>query len=347
MKKSFYHLSSIFGLDRLFAFLYRHQPVVLAFHGVTAERPGSILNYEGNHLYRPVFQDLMEYLANRYNIVPLEQIAGWLAGGKQPPERAVAITFDDGYRNVLTQAAPVLQKIGAPATVYVTTDFVVEGRMLWPDKLLSALFATSLQRLKLTWDKESIELPIRTDGDKIRASDWLRAVCKSLPDEGRHALIEHVVDLLGVDEERLKTVWPDFQPLSENDLRDLGNFGLTAGSHTCCHPVLARCPSDRMAEELGASKQIIEQITGLACASFAYPNGAPGDFNRETRDAAKAAGYHNAVTTVKNRISQGQDPYEIPRYILTHNEITKREFAGEVSGYPTFLREIRRKLTGA
>ena len=347
MNKSFYTLSSFFGLDRLFAFLYRHQPVVLAFHGVTAEAPGSILNYEGSHLYRPLFQDLMEHLANRYNIVPLEQIAGWLSGGNRPPERAVAITFDDGYRNVLTQAAPVLRELGAPATVYVATDFVVEGRMLWPDKLLCALSETSGQQLKLTWDGESIEMPIRTDAEKIRASDRLRAVCKSLPDDRRHALVEHAVDLLGVDEETMKTVWPDFQPLTKNDLRDLGNLGITTGSHTCSHPVLARCSSDRMAKELRSSKQIIEQITGVACTSFGYPNGAPGDFNRETRDEVKAAGYHNAVTTVKNRVSMGQDPYEIPRYILTHNEITIKEFAGEVSGYPTFLRGIQRHLTGS
>ena len=93
------------------------------------------------------------------------------------------------------------------------------------------------------------------------------------------------------------------------------------------------------------SKQIVEQIAGAPCTSFAYPNGSPGDFNEETRREVMAAGYRCAVTTVKSRVTKNHDRFEIPRYILTHNQITLEEFAVEVSGFPTFLRGIKRKLT--
>lgn len=344
MKRAFFDTSSALGFDRLFAFLNRNRPIVLGFHGVTDEAPGSIHNYEGSHLHRPIFSRLMDHLANRYRLVSLDQIVEWLEGCGELPERAVAVTFDDGYRNVLTQAAPILSGLGVPATVFVTTDFVVEGKMLWPDRVLSALAVTSKDSVILLEDGEDKESSIRTNAEKIRTSDKIRAICKSLPDGQRQALVDDIVDQLAVDDAASRNAWGDYEPLGEDDLRELGNHGITVGSHTCSHPVLARCATERMADELRRSKRIIEQITGASCTSFGYPNGAPGDFNDETRREVVAAGYRCAVTTVKSRVGASQDRFEIPRYLLTHNEITMKEFSVEVSGYPTFLRGIKRRI---
>jgi peptidoglycan/xylan/chitin deacetylase (PgdA/CDA1 family) len=345
MNRTFYHLSAALGLDDLFARIYRRSPIVLAFHGVTAEAPGGILNYEGAHLYRPVFETLLQGLAARYRFVPLERIASWLSGGEPPPERAVAVTFDDGYRNVLTQAAPVLRNVGAPATVYVTTDFVVKGRMLWPDRLLAALAASPQRSLAVSANNQTVELPLATDNDVIEASNRLRVVCKSLPDNERQRLLDDIIVRLDVDEAALQAACEDFRPLDPAELSEFEAFGVTVGSHTSSHPVLARCSPGRMRDELQESRTVVEDLTGLPCTAFAYPNGAVGDFNAGTRKAVVEAGYTCAVTTVKKRVNRQTDPFEIPRYLLTHNRITKNEFAVEVSGFPTFLRGIKAKLT--
>jgi peptidoglycan/xylan/chitin deacetylase (PgdA/CDA1 family) len=345
MKRAFFDISSALGFDRLFTFVNRHRPIVLGFHGVSAETPGSIHNYEGSHLHRPIFSRLMEYLVDRYRVVSLEEIVDWLEGVGGLPERAVVVTFDDGYRNVLTQAAPLLSELGAPATVFVTTDFVVENKLLWPDRVLGALAATSRTSLTVPRIGGKSGLPIGDDTEKIHASDQIRSICKSLSDDDRKVLVDDIVDELGVDEAMIQHACKDYAPLSSDDLRKLPTYGITVGSHTCSHPVLARCPIERMADELRRSKRIIEQITGAPCTSFAYPNGGPGDFNDQTRREVVGAGYRCAVTTVKSRLSARQDKFEIPRYVLTHNEITLNEFSVEVSGYPTFLRGIKRKIS--
>ena len=46
------------------------------------------------------------------------------AGGHAPPDRAFAVTFDDGYLNNLTRALPVLEELGVPATVFVATAYL-------------------------------------------------------------------------------------------------------------------------------------------------------------------------------------------------------------------------------
>ena len=98
MKQAIFSISGVLGVDRLFAFLNRNRPVVLVFHGVTSEPPGHFCNHEGMHLYRPIFERLMEFIVARYHPVALADVVDWLEGSVALPDRAVAVTFDDGRR---------------------------------------------------------------------------------------------------------------------------------------------------------------------------------------------------------------------------------------------------------
>ena len=76
------------------------------------------------------FAQQMEYLARRRVVVPLDAAIRGRSRTKKP---AVAITFDDGYRNVLTVAAPILKSYGFEATVFVPTMWI-GGRNGWMEQ---------------------------------------------------------------------------------------------------------------------------------------------------------------------------------------------------------------------
>jgi len=344
LKQTIFSISGALGVDRLFAFLNRNRPVVLVFHGVTAETPGHLCNYEGLHLYRPTFERLMTFIASRYQPVSLARMVDWLEGRATLPERAVAITFDDGYRNVLTEAGPVLQRLGIPATLFVATDFVFGGEMLWTDRLLSAICLSREPRLEMDGPSGALSLPLGTDADKMLADRHLLVVCKSLPDGERLALVDRIVQALAIDESRLSTAWADHAPIAPDELRQLPALGIDVGSHTCSHAIVARMSPEQMARELAESKRLIEASTGRACDQFSYPNGSPSDFNAHTRRSVADAGYRCAVTTIKTAVRPAQDPFAIPRCTLTHNRITLAEFAAEVSGFPRFLRAVKGRV---
>lgn len=80
------------------------------------------------------FEAQMAWLVrNGYRVVKLSDLSGFLAGRQPLPQRAVVITFDDGYESFYRQAFPVLKKYGLPATVFVYTDFLGGGDALtWP-----------------------------------------------------------------------------------------------------------------------------------------------------------------------------------------------------------------------
>lgn len=71
------------------------------------------------------FEAQLDWLAaNGYRVVRLADVAAFLAGKQALPQRAVVITFDDGYESVYRNAYPLLKKHGMPATLFVYTDFI-------------------------------------------------------------------------------------------------------------------------------------------------------------------------------------------------------------------------------
>ena len=341
MRKVIFSISGALGIHRLFASLHRHQPVVLTFHGVTADLPGHICNHEGLHLHLPIFTRLMEHIARYYRPVPLLRVVDWLDGTGAAPDRAVVVTFDDGFRNVLTHAAPVLHRLGIPATLFVATDFVYRGEMLWPDRLMGALALTRERGIEVAWNHRTHTLDVSSDERKIEANAQLLAVLKALPQAERLVLLKQVIDRLGVETSRLASAWDGFRPLDPEELRRLPELGVSVGSHTCSHPIMSRLAPADARRELEESKRLIEGSTGAPCLEFAYPNGGPDDFNQETHRQVLAAGYRCAVTTIKRRVSRADQRFEIPRCTLTHNQISAAEFAAEVSGFPGALRSLR------
>jgi peptidoglycan/xylan/chitin deacetylase (PgdA/CDA1 family) len=282
----------------------------------------------------------MEHVARHYNPVPLERIVDWLEGGSSAPPNAVAVSFDDGFRNVLTDAAPVLERLGIPATLFVATDFVFKQEMLWPDRVISAIALTKAPHLEITSAGEARHVDLSTRAAKLRANASVIALCKSISQPQRLALLDEIEEQLHVDRTNRFSAWDGFRPLEPDELRLLPGFGITVGAHTCSHPILARLAARDQARELAESKRLIESTTSVECVEFAYPNGGPGDFSHDTRKQVIDAGYRCAFTTVKRRVTAGEDRFEIPRCTLTHNGITAAEFSAELAGWPGTIRAL-------
>ncbi|MEH6593388.1 MAG: polysaccharide deacetylase family protein [Halioglobus sp.] len=92
--------------------------VILLYHHVSDTTPAS------TSISPAVFEQHLKYLADGYNVLPLEQIMSQLTAGKTLPERTVAITFDDGYRNIYANAHPLLSSYGMPYTVFINPPLI-------------------------------------------------------------------------------------------------------------------------------------------------------------------------------------------------------------------------------
>ena len=70
-----------------------------------------------------VFASQMTWLKQNANVIPLKLLVESLVHGRSLPPRTVALTFDDGFTDFYSEAAPVLRLLGLPAIVFLPADY--------------------------------------------------------------------------------------------------------------------------------------------------------------------------------------------------------------------------------
>ena len=264
--------------------------------------------------------------------VPLARVAEGLRGGELP-ERAIAVTFDDGYADNLETAKPLLEAAGIPATVFVTTGPLgsageywwdeLERLILLPERLPAALRMTVGGRPGSA-DLAGNAAPERSAGTR----EW--SVADADTPTPRHALYRalHAALLALDDPDEVERVllalarWAGcplrgregYRPLDGDGVRTLAAGGLVeVGAHTVSHPNLGRLSIARQRDEIRQSRGRLEAILGQPVRSFAYPFGNSGSFDAGTLALLHAEGFSNAVTTRSDPVRDGDHPLLIPR----------------------------------
>ena len=184
---------------------------IFLFHGVIASAQAGIRNYTRKHLPLDDFVEVIADLQRHGTSVSLlDATAGADVLGPQPA-RAFAITFDDGFQNNFTHAAPVLADMKVPATFYVTTGFVDENGSSWIDRIEFAVEESAVVEL----DHAGLGLKGRwqTDEEKRSLLELVRFTVKS----NRNLDPERIVGrYLGAD--RCSSVRAGCRTGSEDDL---------------------------------------------------------------------------------------------------------------------------------
>jgi peptidoglycan/xylan/chitin deacetylase (PgdA/CDA1 family) len=121
MKKLAFALLYLTGLTRLAAWWHRKRVVFLCYHGVTERPERSSTDPTGLHVNHRRFAAQLDFLAHRYHFISLKEYLQARRAGRRLPDYSLLLTFDDGFRNFLTVAAPLLAARQIPATVFLIT----------------------------------------------------------------------------------------------------------------------------------------------------------------------------------------------------------------------------------
>jgi peptidoglycan/xylan/chitin deacetylase (PgdA/CDA1 family) len=228
------------------------------------------------------FARQLDHLARHYNVIDLATCLAWLREERQLPPRAVMITFDDGYRDILSVALPELAARRLPATLFLATDYVADARPLFWDLVAEAMRRTTLVAAELPLIGARDWSAGRPARDAVADAFVQRAL--ALSPEARTAAVAALGVQLAVDlpERPPPRTFVDWQ-----DVRELERGGVTVCPHTMSHPALVTL-SDAAAEHeiAGSAAQIAERLAAPRPA-FAYPYGRSTDFG--ARDEALLA----------------------------------------------------------
>ncbi|MEZ5499015.1 MAG: polysaccharide deacetylase family protein [Steroidobacteraceae bacterium] len=262
-------------------------PVEHADFGI--EEPGMVVTPE-------TFEMHLQVLQREMRLTHLGATVDDERGGAVDSTRpAVAITFDDGWRDNYLYAYPLLKKYNAPATIFVVTSLVGSNRGFWPTNLARRLkgrpLSSSLKDIvadelaeflhafggkhsdqRVSWDATLISLAV--------------GACKRFADSQMEAWIERI-DSQDASSGRDIVSWEELDEMSASGL-------VSVESHSVAHQrMTANVTDDVIARELADSRTAIRKRLGIDPQIFCYPN---GDYTAKAAEIVSKY-YRAAVTT--------------------------------------------------
>jgi peptidoglycan/xylan/chitin deacetylase (PgdA/CDA1 family) len=317
--------------------LARGRALVLTYHGVLPAGPDSYVSRQS--VDARMFDAQLAWLTRTYHVLPLGTIVDALASGSPLPPSSVAITFDDGLRNVLTDALPILRAHRATATLFLCTGPVDRNGLLWTDEVNRLVMNARVSSMCWRFGGSEQRLRLSTVPQRERAAHTVRTGMKRLTPVDRDAALDALRRSVGEGAALDAAAHPDAAFLSWDDVRALAANGVEIGAHGVSHTVLTALDEDRARHEIVASRQAIEAQVAQPCTLFAYPNGARGDLLAVHKRLLADLGFRAAVTQIEGFNTAATDRFELRRINVSRVH-SLAYFKAEVSRAAGLLYEL-------
>jgi peptidoglycan/xylan/chitin deacetylase (PgdA/CDA1 family) len=330
------------GAHRLAAPFTSGLGAILMFHRVRPD-PGEAFAPNAGLEITPEFLDaLLTYVAARgYDILSLDAALDALRGPATRRRPFVVLTFDDGFRDLIEHALPVLERHRAPFVAYITTGFADHDARLWWLEMEAAV--RGLSRVDITVDGRRIVRSCASDEEKRDVFSDIYWAIRG----GGEAQLRDVATALaaeaGVDSRALTVDacldWAGVATLAGHELA-------TIGAHSVTHPRLAKLDEAEARREMAESRERISRETGAAVSHFCYPVGDPTSAGAREFTLAAELGFASAVTTRPGMIfGEHRDHlHALPRLSVNGKHQSLAAFDILLSGAPFALMNRGRRV---
>jgi peptidoglycan/xylan/chitin deacetylase (PgdA/CDA1 family) len=253
----------------------------------------------------------LRYIRESFNPMSLDELLRMMIAGERPPPRTVVLTVDDGYRDFLKIAYPVLRQYEVPATVFVVSKFMRGDFWLWFDRLHYIFETAAGPDFQVQGPDGLVRLRLDSPLARHKAWDEVMTRCLRMTPTERDAYVAACEAAGGVQvpERPLDS----YAPLTAEDIHQMDSRIVQIGSHTRTHPILSGCSDADVVAEIAGSKAEIEAAIGRKVYSFCYPNGMSGDFDPRAERAVDEAGYLGAVRAYGGMIFPNANRLALPR----------------------------------
>jgi len=282
-----------------------------------------IFNYhrigsDGNDAYDPgvieaspdQFDEQMRILKKHYALTELAEAQELVEHPERMRHCRVLVTLDDGYRDNHDVALPILRSHGIKATFFLATGFVGTNRIPW-------------------WDQ--VAFLVRRTEKRILRIGYPRELTFDLSETSRYAVVEALLRLykceqttdlagfLGGVEEACGMARPQEanEPLfmTWDEARNLVKGGMSVGSHSHDHEVLAKLVPEEQLRQCQLSREILTRELGVEVDTMAYPVGSRNSFSDVTVRCLQETGYRTAFSYYGgiNTLSRGIARYDVNR----------------------------------
>jgi peptidoglycan/xylan/chitin deacetylase (PgdA/CDA1 family) len=317
VKDCLYYGASRVGELPFFRARFAARAAIILFHEIQRDCRSELMTGTSISLFEYSLNWLQQ---DGWSIVSLDECIEKLARNDRSRRYAV-LTFDDGYRDNVSVALPILERNNAPFMVYVPTGAPTRSMQSW---------WLGLRKLFLSRDKVTIDAL----GRGFHCSDF----------RSKMSALDEVIRWVHQDYRRAALLAPTFKQngislaalndayfLDERELRILAHHPLASiGGHTTSHAALATLDGSSARAELADNRGYLENLLQLSVRHVAYPYGACGP--REEH-LANEVGFQTAVTTRQGRLYDHQvNHFAFPRIGVYSRSGLRARMSGIIEG---------------
>jgi peptidoglycan/xylan/chitin deacetylase (PgdA/CDA1 family) len=287
---------------------------IFLFHGVIKRQQHKVRNYTRKHLPAPEFRTMLEAVGQAGHPVSMDDVVRICRSGERFPKGAFAVTFDDGFENNLTVARPILDELGIPATVYVTSRFVDENGMSWIDRIEYALELVETGELNLPWSQQPSALG--NDREKIAILNDIRGHVKSTPSLDVDVFVSDIFRQLHLDEVKASKD-PLDQKMTWDQVQSWCADGFLIGGHSHTHAILSFLPPPLAEQEVDLSLRMLKDKAGIVTPHYSYPEGLAHCYSEDVIRLLKSRGVTCCPTAIDGVNGPGTDPFHLRRVMVS------------------------------
>ncbi|MFN4235534.1 MAG: polysaccharide deacetylase family protein [Bacteroidia bacterium] len=259
--------------------------IILMYHGVVNDDSSW---FSPTHIHINQFEKHIEYFKKNFNIIPLNELFYIVNNNIKTDKKNITITFDDGFKNNLYYALPVLKKYNVPASIFVTACCIENNEIncLWTEKILALMhfYPNNIIEYK---NFTFINYKEKTSNQSIFE------FIKHLGASERELFIDELVAKYDL-KNKLKEIPADYWELfSKDELKKIAQEELIEiGSHGYLHYNLGLIDENTANQELIKSKNLLENTIQKEVKSIAYPDGS---YNLNVKNLAEKTGYQHQL----------------------------------------------------
>ncbi|UPW19203.1 polysaccharide deacetylase family protein [Agarivorans sp. TSD2052] len=261
------------------------------------------------------FEQHLLFYKQQFDVLNEAQLLSLLDSQQAITKPYALITFDDGYIDSYQQAFPLLKKHGLSAMFFVVTEYTNGGSLAWWDEVAWLVKHSKVSQLKLEHWANAVDLSGKNEKQNIRKMLF------AFKADQQYTMEQKLVQLRAICKapalQNSLSLFANWQQLQE-----MAASGMTIGSHTRSHPILAHLEPDQQREELDESRRYIENQLNSSVCMLAYPVGSTDSFTEVTQMLAKETGYRLAFSFMNgiNKQLDEQSAYSLKRISVDGNK---------------------------
>lgn len=275
------------------------------------------------------FDRQVAILKQGFSIIDTTALARYREEGRPLPPNPVLLTFDDGYRDNLTLALPILKKHGAKAVFFVPTGLVGAGKLFTWERICALTARCRRHEIRIAYP-ESMQFVLRDEPSRLSAARALISASRTRPGVDEDRFLSELATACEVPwDASIERAIADELILDWEGVRELVDAGMDVQSHGHSHALFPFISPEQALKEASHSRDVLEARTGQRQVAIAYPAGASLVPGQPGYQAVVSAGYKLGfrLGSKSLRLRQISDWLNIPR-LMSHPELSEDRFRG-------------------